>query len=415
MKKILKNIIISASIIYFILSIGSSIFIREELKYSLLSLEKIDEKMMLYGQTTEQTAEKEWISFRNGQIYILEDNLRNAVISIVIGTFIAILLSSKENSIVKYILFFILGAIVYNLIWTIVICLVNLIVGNTWIHFLEVFEKPAIGVIISYIPIYIVLFMAYMSHKKRQVDELNETLRNKNKKFTKININIDIIKKIAIITLAVAVIIMIIIGGNLIYKVNILNRYCLQNEELQLKQNYYIKETYNSYGKEVSIYETFRKDAEELAYINGEPIYYINTDIKELTSYYEFYKDTNTNEIIEKDLKTSSFNANIEDFVINELYPFGAYNYWANIKLAFNIKIKKVEINGHNCYKIEYSDMHNYYIEKETGLLLKKEQILKNDEKSTMSTDYEYIFGEVTNEQVSKDILLKYVERQKSM
>lgn len=385
MKKILKNIIIYTSVIYFILCMIYSIFLKEELKYSILNLKRQDEITSLYGQTTEQTMNQEWISFREGQIYILEDNLKYAITAIVIGTFIAILLSSKDNSIVKYILFFILGAIGYNLIWTTIICMINFGIGNKWIHFLEVFEKPSLKIIISYIPIYIALFLAYIEHKKKQVKELNDTLKDKSKEIKKININIKLVKKIAIIILAIVVIAIIVIGRNLIYKINVINTYCLKNEELQLKQNYYIKKTYKSYDNQIkSIDEIFFKDGKMIQYLNQKPTN---------------YADSNTGK---------------QDFR-NVLYPLGVYNYWSNIKLALDVKINSTKINGHNCYKIEYGDMHNYYIEKETGLILRTEQIVKDDENATMSTDYEYSFGTVTDEQVSKDILLKYVEEQKSM
>ena len=146
MKKTLKNIIICICIIYFILSLSSLLITKELIHEAWLSIMDLQNE-------DEVTTIKEGYDKMESLINI---NLTILGTSTLIGTMLGLLISIKESSIKRYIVYFIVGFVVYSLIWTGVNYLVNLGAENgKYVKFIGLYQEILKPVIISYIMLYV--------------------------------------------------------------------------------------------------------------------------------------------------------------------------------------------------------------------------------------------------------------------
>lgn len=78
-------------------------------------------------------------------------------------------------------------------------------------------------------------------------------------------------------------------------------------------------------------------------------------------------------------------------------------NFWYWLKMAMTSNIKKTELNGKECYYINGSHLKETYVERETGLILKMQDGIVNNE--PIIYEYYYEFGNVVdNDFIEPDI-----------
>ena len=147
MKKTLKNIIICICIIYFILSLSSL----------LITKELIHEQWMTIVDVLKDNETEPVKSLYIELNKIIDTNLIIVGISALIGTIIGLVISKRESSVTRYIVYFIVGFVLYSFLWIGINYLINLSVGNgKYVEFIELYKEVLKPVIISYIMLYIV-------------------------------------------------------------------------------------------------------------------------------------------------------------------------------------------------------------------------------------------------------------------
>lgn len=191
MKNVLKNILICISIIYLLISLVYNIFFiqiaKETLKTNINA-----QGLMLEGNVTTYEFEDIQKEYTRGGLRQGYENLEILTISAVIGTILGLFISLKENSKVKYVLYFIFGNILYNSIWLVIItAITNNYLETTengnWFYYLyksytSVFENNMfIKTFLSYILIYATILIGNIINNKKKVEELNRSLKGEKK------------------------------------------------------------------------------------------------------------------------------------------------------------------------------------------------------------------------------------------
>ena len=348
MKNTLKNILICLSILYFVISLCCSVYLKGAYTEQLNAILESNNQSMIFVDNIGME-KYDWEKQYRAKIEIIDMNLISMIVALIIGGIIGLIMSVKENSKGRYVLYFVIGNIIFNAIWT----LMQIIIHNSInifvnLNFIKIYINTTLKTIIPYIIIYILILYANISNNKQKVNNLNASLNNeKVKKEFKIN------KKAIIIVATIIVIILATLIGIVARKAIILIKYSKTVNELVSTGNYYI----NTVDK----WET-REEGE------------ITYSAEYITDYY--YKDGMT---LEKSYKNDELNSTIymdekdmlainKEYIIlqeRDKYDFerkGIYNYyygdtypriWQNIALAFNVSIEKVEFNGKICYEIE--------------------------------------------------------------
>ena len=385
MKKTLKNIIICICIIYFILSLSSL----------LITKELIHEQWMTIVDVLKDNETEPVKSLYIELNKIIDTNLIIVGISALIGTIIGLVISKRESSVTRYIVYFIVGFVLYSFLWIGINYLINLSVGNgKYVEFIELYKEVLKPVIISYIMLYIVSIVVIIKYNKNRVKELNETLNNKIEKDEKAKrkINIKIIIKIVVGIIVLSICIFVAIVTR---KMVILTKYNEKMSEINNSNNCYIKEEWGS------------GDSSETYYKDGITVYKTEDDIS--------YRNINTKEWIQYDLinktvlDTSKYATEEvwKSVEFQDKFITGNINYVGKLNLlisSFKVKIYTEELDGRECYVFETKDGYNKkYIDKET--FLKEKNITYNSAHKENTVQYlTYEIGTVTDEDVAKPV-----------
>lgn len=371
MKKTLKNILICLSIIYFVISLCYSVYLKGAYTEQLNAILESNNQSMIFVDNIGMT-KYEWEDEYRAKIEIIDMNLISMAVALVIGGIIGLIMSVKENSKVKYVLYFIIGNIIFNIIWTFIQIAVHNSVNTLYsLNFIKTYINTTVKTIIPYIIVYILILYANISNNKQKVNNLNASLNNeKVKKEFKIN------KKAIIIVATIIVIILATLIGIVARKAIILIKYSKTVNELVSTGNYYIntvekwetrEEGEITYSAEY-ITDYYYKDGMTLekSYKNGELDLTIYMNEKDMLAINKEYK------ILQERDKYDFERKGIYNYYYGDTYP----RIWQNIALAFNVSINKVEFNGKSCYEIERINT-KLYIDAKTyapvGSIIEKE------------------------------------------
>lgn len=185
MKKILKNIILSIFIIFTIMSITSIIYnyaiSKDAVRNLLVDLSEgvHQENMYIPNGMTLQNFIK--MNYYNGILDILDQISNIFILSIIIGIIVGLTISVKENSKIKYILYFIFGNILCNIIGGIIVQGIYMKYSGIRFTFFESFYESFTGTILIYIILYIFIILIVRLDNKIKVNKLNKELKKNNK------------------------------------------------------------------------------------------------------------------------------------------------------------------------------------------------------------------------------------------
>lgn len=183
MKKILKNIILSIFIIFSTISIISVIYnyivcqdIMKNLVVDTSEGMHIESTNIPNGMTVHKFIK---MSYYNGMLNILNQMCNIFMQSIIIGTILGLIISVKENSKIKYILYFIFGNILCNVIGGIIVQGIYM-KHEIRLTFFEAYWESFIGTILIYIILYISFILIGRLDNKIKVNRLNKELKKDN-------------------------------------------------------------------------------------------------------------------------------------------------------------------------------------------------------------------------------------------
>lgn len=389
MKNTLKNIFVSISIIFLVLTLSYTLIYKS---YRIELIKIFQENSDLYISENTISPKENHINLNNSIIYMLNTYINLFIISACIGTLIGLFRSVKELSIVKYILFFIFGYLLYSIIWTEFVVIINKFVGNTHFDRFDLFMSVALIISVSFILIYITIVAGIIFHNKHQVKELNENLKQpkpiKDSFWKKFHL-----KKILIFILIIVVFVFIFVIAR---KTIILINYSKKMNELYNCENYYYKETRTSSNYSSSS-ERWRKDG-IILYKTDKLINYFDLNNKEGFAYY--LKDNTVSKFSGEDFNSSiSHNSNI--VFTNQFFYDTTVTFWRTFFLSFNVSIDEDIYNGTKCYVIRYG-LSQLYLDKNTYLPLQK--VYQDNLGNKDIENYYYEFGNVTDSDVSKPI-----------
>ena len=389
MKNTLKNIFVSISIIFLVLTLSYTLIYKS---YRIELIKIFQENSDLYISENTISPKENHINLNNSIIYMLNTYINLFIISACIGTLIGLFRSVKELSIVKYILFFIFGYLLYSIIWTEFVVIITKFVGNTHFDRFDLFMSVALIISVSFILIYITIVAGIIFHNKHQVKELNENLKQpkpiKDSFWKKFHL-----KKILIFILIIVVFVFIFVIAR---KTIILINYSKKMNELYNCENYYYKETRTSSNYSSSS-ERWRKDG-IILYKTDKLINYFDLNNKEGFAYY--LKDNTVSKFSGEDFNSSiSHNSNI--VFTNQFFYDTTVTFWRTFFLSFNVSIDEDIYNGTKCYVIRYG-LSQLYLDKNTYLPLQK--VYQDNLGNKDIENYYYEFGNVTDSDVSKPI-----------
>ena len=115
MKKVAKNIFLSVASIFLVCSMVFTLFQMGITNENLESIEQRKTQSITTTTTIPDTQSMQ--NYHYGASSILSEYIFLFVISLILGGLIGLILSLKENSKVKYVLFFIIGDMIYTGIW----------------------------------------------------------------------------------------------------------------------------------------------------------------------------------------------------------------------------------------------------------------------------------------------------------
>lgn len=389
MKNTLKNIFVSISIIFLVLTLSYTLIYKS---YRIELIKIFQENSDLYISENTISPKENHINLNNSIIYMLNTYINLFIISACIGTLIGLFRSVKELSIVKYILFFIFGYLLYSIIWTEFVVIINKFVGNTHFDRFDLFMSVALIISVSFILIYITIVAGIIFHNKHQVKELNENLKQpkpiKNSFWKKFHL-----KKILIFILIIAVFVFVFVIGR---KTVILINYSKKMNELYNCENYYYKETRTSSNYSSSS-ERWRKDG-IILYKTDKLINYFDLNNKEGFAYY--LKDNTVSKFSGEDFE---FSISHNSYIVftNQFFYDTTVTFWRTFFLSFNVSIDEDIYNGTKCYVIKYG-LSQLYLDKNTYLPLQK--VYQDNLGNKDIENYYYEFGNVTDSDVSKPI-----------
>lgn len=390
MKKLAVRTIIIISVIYLIISSIYTFFYKAAAQENLEITENSVEKV--YNETFETNIKEQTNINQRKTIEMLDINISILILSLVLGSIISLIIEAKENSKVKYVLYFIFGNIIYNLLWMVI---VNFIVGRVQIrgyYFINSYLSTMKQVFIPYILLYIIFITINILINKSKVKELNETLEGKKENNKK--------KYIKYIIITIIAIILIILLANIGTKTYILIKYSAAIEKFNKNTNYYVEDIF---------------EESKIIY------YYKDGILKEKSGENEYYYD-------EKEKKSVNILKENKALVTNEryftsFYTKPVYNHffgddnkriWSNIIMSFEFNLKIENIEGISYYVLERG-YQKFYIDKDTFLLKRVVSIggVLDSETGTIVdkeniTDYVYKINVVTDEETAIPDLSNY-------
>lgn len=171
MKNIIKKCCIFTAIIYLVLSLVINIY---------FYVEKSNESASLMQENIEQTITIN-INIANnaytvGYMNMAKINIQIFILSLFLGTVTGLILTRKESSKIKFILIYIFG----NILWNILVTLIALILFNTHnleINFFEMYLKILILNAIPYTITYSIILIIRAIDSKMKIKKLNTTLK----------------------------------------------------------------------------------------------------------------------------------------------------------------------------------------------------------------------------------------------
>ena len=389
MKNTLKNIIISISIIFLVLTLSYTI-INKSYKLELIKI--FEENPNLFYLEDTITFNECRIIETNTIIDTLDTYLNLFILSTCIGTLIGLFRSVKELSIVKYILFFIFGYLLYSILWTELVVIVNKYVGNTYFNRFDLFMSVFPIISVSFILLYSATVAGIIFNNKHQVKELNENLKQPKP------VKDSLLKRFHFkkIIISISVIVLFIFVFVIARKTIILMNYSKKMNELYNCENYYYKVTSES-SNYINNYERWRKDA-IILYKTNTYINYFDLNTKEG---FRYNLEDNTISKFEKRNFELSITYN-PFFVFNNIFFLDTtVTFWRTFFLSFEVTINEEIYNGTKCYVITHNNTQ-LYLDKHTYLPLQKIEQYNFDNKNI--ENYYYEFGNVTDSDVANPI-----------
>ncbi len=295
---------------------------------------------------------------------------------------------------IRYIIYFIIGYLIFTILFS--------------IAQIQTFKELSIDIdiktiiftvmksdIILYTIIYFLILILNTLYNIRLAKKLNkksEKIRKiSNEKILKERRDISMKKKILIIILAIVLMALIILGINIVRKVNIISEFSTKVEEYQKLTNFYAKEVYTINDSEVRTDEKWRKDDVSIlknTLDNGtiRSLYYNNEETLMLSDNSDGTK------------VGARFKRDINDFSPGIVIEDGSYyidnNLWEAIKAAFTTKITSESFNGKECYKFYINDNWQFFVDKENMLKIRE---INGSENSEL---VDYKIGTVTDEEI---------------
>lgn len=389
MKNTLKNIIVSISIVFLVFT----------LSYTLIYKSYETELIRIFEENPNLFYLEETIGFNeyriiatNTIIDTLDTYLNLFILSTCIGTLIGLFRSVKELSIVKYILFFIFGYLLYSIIWTEFVVIVNKYVGNTYFNRFDLFMSVFPIISVSFILLYSATVAGIIFNNKHQVKELNENLKQpkpvKDSLLKRFHF-----KKIIISIFVIALFIFIFVIAR---KTIILINYSKKMNELYNCENYYYKVTSES-SNYTNSYERWRKDG-IILYKTNNYINYFDLNTKEG---FRYNLEDNTISKFEKRNFEISITYNPFFVFENIFFLDTTVTFWRTFFLSFEVNINEEIYNGTRCYVITHNGTQ-LYLDKNTYLPLQKIEQYNYENKNI--ENYYYEFGNVTDSDVANPI-----------
>ena len=406
MKKVAKNIFLSVASIFLVCSMVFTLFQMGITNENLESIEQRKTQSITTTTTIPDTQSMQ--NYHYGASSILSEYIFLFVISLILGGLIGLILSLKENSKVKYVLFFIIGDMIYTGIWMgiqqIAYKAYNVKEIYTLSSYVEAFQRY----FLSYVFIFAIIVVAVILYNKYKVKQLNETLmqnREVNLKEKK-PIFTPKRKTIMIRTGILILLIAMIIGVSIIGKRAIV---LIEYDKVASKQ-------YDNYHVIVDL--KFESENGEIQ-INRQDIYYKDGILKQVGDDGNiYYVDFEANKYIY--IQTGTKMASIQEIgdyfskqmIDNFFYSTNAERIWSNIELAFQVSVSTETVNGIECDVI-LRDNVKIYLDKENHMPIQRVAhtnfIIDGEERVNISTDsYQYEIGTVTDEEVKEVDLTGY-------
>lgn len=399
MKKILKNIVLCICIIYFILSLTYSVIYKGFYEESIAGYES-DTSILSRTDKNNTTADI-LMEHCVGSLEILDEIIAISIISIVAGGIIGMLKSIEENSIIRYIVIFVFGFLMYYIICKTILILNNKTAyGIGFWYYLNVDARTLLWISISYILFYLAGILSIFVINKIKVNSLNKTLVNST---TKVNENL--YKNVKRIIIGILIVFCVAFISNITRKSIILIKYSKKINELSNCNNYYEKKTIKTEnqngGYDTSSQELYCKDGVRVYKMgNAQMNFYDNEDIKE----YFLYSIENKEFMKLKDDSVKGFYLNDSYFTDSNV------RIWGNIVLSLNAKIYSEKLDNKDYYVIQNGNVKNY-IDKKT-YLIKKSIVLdvENKDNEVIISDYDFEFGNITDENVKRPDIINFKE-----
>ena len=406
MKKVAKNIFLSVASIFLVCSMVFTLFQMGITNENLESIEQRKTQSITTTTTIPDTQSMQ--NYHYGASSILSEYIFLFVISLILGGLIGLILSLKENSKVKYVLFFIIGDMIYTGIWMgiqqIAYKAYNVKEIYTLSSYVEAFQRY----FLSYVFIFAIIVVAVILYNKYKVKQLNETLmqnREANLKEKK-PIFTPKRKTIMIRTGILILLIAMIIGVSIIGKRAIV---LIEYDKVASKQ-------YDNYHVIVDL--KFESENGEIQ-INRQDIYYKDDILKQVGDDGNiYYVDFEANKYIY--IQTGTKIASIQEIgdyfskqmIDNFFYLTNAERIWSNIELAFQVSVSTETVSGIECDVIQRDNV-KIYLNKEDHMPIQRvvytNFIVDGEERVNISTDsYQYEIGTVTEEEVKEVDLTGY-------
>lgn len=399
MKKTLKNIVVCICIIYFILSLTYSIIYKGFYEESMAGYES-DTSILSKTDKINTTADI-LMEHCVGSLEILDEIIAISVISIVAGVIMGMLKSIEENSVIRYIVIFVFGFLMYYIICKTILVLNNKTAyGIGFWYYLNVDVKTFVWISISYILFYLAGILSIFVINKIKVNSLNKTLVNST---TKINENF--YKNVKRIIIGILIIFCVVFVSNITRKSIILINYSKKINELSNCNNYYEKKTIKTKNQNGG-YDTLNQ---ELYCKDGVRIYKIGH------AQMDFYDNEWTKEYFLYSVENKEFmklkDNSVKGFYLNDSYFTDSnVRIWGNIVLSLNVKIYSEKLEDKDCYVIQNGNVKNY-IDKNT-YLIKRSVVLdvENKDSEVVISDYDFEFGNITDENVKRPDIINFKE-----
>ncbi len=405
MKKTLKNIVISIAIIYLILSIVYTIFnsgiTQENIEISMHQKETFfNEQKISINQLNQ--------SYGYGMLHVAGYHVWFFILSGILGTLIGSLLSLKENSKAKYILFFILCDAIYTFIWVLIESMLFKVYGAMTQMYLVSYIEAVKRYFLSYIFVYALLVTATIVVNKYKVKVLNESLKmqkTQNKKLSKFQITQKQKKNLMKATVVLTILVVIIVGCIITKKSLVLIHYAEKVNEIENCDNF------------IRVSTDFKEENGTITPYRTTTLYHNGTKnvIKE-EGQEDRYEDSQQNTVffVNRKTKTASkfnnqYSFSTMEHVNNAFFSSTAVRIWGNILLSFEVSIKTQEVDGIECYVLIRDEMVEVFINKETYEPIQEIWLsaAENDD-SKYIKKYTYYYGAVTPEEVELPDLSEY-------